>query len=116
MTLILHVVNSYSGFTSTSTVELCVDPEDDNSYDKESFLYWYGNDDGHVRWVTAVPVLDLVDGFTSTSTMELDVDPKDPAPTSPDPTVPASPCRRLLTIVNFTGEYVNVYFGVKVKE
>ncbi len=63
-----------------------MDPEDDNPYDKESFLHWYGNDDGHVCWAVAVTVLELTDGFTSTSTMELVVDPETPVPTTPDPT------------------------------
>jgi hypothetical protein len=96
-------------------VELRVDPEDSNPYAKESFLHWYGND-GHLRWAAAVPVLELADGFTSTSTVELGVDPEAPAPTAPAPTAPASPCRRLLHIASFTEEYVNAYFGFKVKE
>ena len=83
MTLLLDVVDGCSGFTSTSTVELRVDPEDGNPYAKQSFLDCYGNDDGHVRWAAAVPVLVLADGFTSTSTVELGVGPEAPAPSAP---------------------------------
>jgi len=111
MTLPLDVVDSCARFTSTSTLELRVDPEDGNPYAKQSFLDYYGNDDGHVRWAAAVPVLVLADGFTSTSTVELGVGPEAPAPSAP-----ASPCRRLLPIASFTEEYVNAYFGFKVKK
>ncbi len=53
MTLLLDDIDGCSGFTSTSTVELRVDPADGNPYSKESFLQVYGNDAGHHRWAAA---------------------------------------------------------------